>query len=521
VTRLTVEIENTGTRCSTIDSGILPNPPTGSLSERQRPRVETAAPNPSLLPTLTSSPVSITNSPSLQGVANHETPTLVPLTSNARTIGDRLPESSTTQHDGLPSLEQTIGPTFASSELSALLDAKINQLAQQMSARLGPASTASISQDGAFDMSSSIASSGPRIPTSTDPVASQTFPLGFLGSTEHIDRLEGLLERIERLYDRQELATSSTPPAQPLLSHVSSRSGAYSSRSAPSWRSLWSKSQGSGGSTPAAPDLTRVLSYDLFKPPISETTVRDTIHFTALSANGQKIALLTQRMFRIFQFKICETENTVHLVCTGHFANDGREFRYSGNVTEMKSQVPLPAERYKVGEFSCAAVSNDYLAIGCAGRMMLFTIEGEYAGRWVCDAVYEETTIFEKVKFSADGRTLVTLLRFGYDRTAKSKALIYSTENIQKDKLSRHIPNPPLLESPVLEWTWGLDTPTSVTFSGTGRTIAISTTSDAEGMAMIRLLKRVGTEWRNLGFQPVPVFAANDKFGDGLTGITL
>lgn len=187
----------------------------------------------------------------------------------------------------------------------------------------------------------------------------------------------------------------------------------------------------------------------------------------------------------------------------------------------METQVPLPTERFKIAPFSCLTASNEYLAVGCIGRMMVFTIEGKYAGRWVCDAVYGEKTFVEKLEFSADGRTLVALLRSGRDQTAKSKALIYSTENIQKDDLDRQTPVQPMLESPALEWKSGLDAPTSIAFSGDGRTIAISTTHDAGGTAKIRLLKRVGSEWRHLGFQPVPVLVVNDMFGDGLTGIRL
>lgn len=311
---------------------------------------------------------------------------------------------------------------------------------------------------------------------------------------------------------RRKLSAITTPPL-PSTPPISEASSAHS---APlSFNSLWRRSSSSG---PALPDLTEVTSYDLFKPPISDSNVIATIHFTALSANGKTITLSTKKKFQIFQFQVSDRDMPVHLVCTGHFAKQGRDFQYSQKRARMETQVPLPTERFEIAPFSCLTVSNEYLAVGCKGRMMIFSIEGKYAGRWVCDAVHGENTFVEKLEFSADGRTLVALLRSGCDQTA----LIYSTENIQKDDIDRQIPVQPMLESPALEWKSELDGPRSIAFSGDGRTIAISTTHDAGGTAKIRLLKRVGSEWRHFGLShPLPVFAVNDMFGHGLTRIGL
>ena len=285
----------------------------------------------------------------------------------------------------------------------------------------------------------------------------------------------------------------------------------------------------SSSTTSTCADLTDVTSFDLFKPPISKSTIKDAICLTALSANGKTMVLSTEKIFRIFRFQGSDSDVPVHLVCSGQFTNEARPyFRYPQKGARMETQLPLPKtlERMKIGRFSCLTVSNEYLAVGCKGRMMVFIIEGKYAGRWVCDAVYEEKTFVEKLEFSADGRTLVTLLRSEGDKTAMSKALIYSTEDIQKDKLDREHPAQPVLESPLespaLAWEAGLDAPRCIAFSGDGRTIAISTAHDARGMAKIRLLMKVGTEWRNLGLsQPLPILAPNDMFGLGLTGIRL
>lgn len=95
-----------------------------------------------------------------------------------------------------------------------------------MSTQFRPDSTTSLSQDGMDGISSGIASSGPQISMTTDPIASQTFPLGFLGSANHIDRLEGLY-RMEIFYEKRQrqLAAMITPPVGPLSSPVSARNG--------------------------------------------------------------------------------------------------------------------------------------------------------------------------------------------------------------------------------------------------------------------------------------------------------
>ena len=188
----------------------------------------------------------------------------------------------------------------------------------------------------------------------------------------------------------------------------------------------------------------------------------------------------------------------------------------------METQVPLD-ERFEIGQFSCVTMSNHYLAIGCKGRMMIFIIEGEHAGRWVCDVVHDPATMVEKLQFSADGRALVALLRAPPVASGswQSKALIYSTETIEMENVDRQSPVTLIPESSNLEWDWELDVPKCIAFSGDGMTIAISTTSNAEGIAKIRLLKKVALEWRYLGYQSVPVFAPNERYGNGITGISL
>jgi hypothetical protein len=241
-----------------------------------------------------------------------------------------------------------------------------------------------------------------------------------------------------------------------------------------------------------------------------------------MSANGQRLVVITDRRFRIY--KIDDKKNPViSLSCMGLFNDTGTDFKYLHQDGDVKSQTPLAIEKFQIGKFSCAAVSTEYLAIGCKGRMMIFTVEGEHGGRWVCDAIYDLNTIVEKVQFSADGRTLLVMVRTQANSTsgAQSKAHIYCTENISKVDIERQTPVPPIPEEPTLEWDWEMDAPAAVAFSGDGMSIAIATKTNAQGLAKIRLLKKVGTDWKYLGGRAVKVFASVERHGKGITGILL
>jgi hypothetical protein len=257
--------------------------------------------------------------------------------------------------------------------------------------------------------------------------------------------------------------------------------------------------------------------YELFLPPLSKEPMKDTICFTAMSADGQKIAIAGVRSFQIFG---AASDEPVSSKCKGEFTRKGKDFKYSNPRQEMSSQLPLPPTKYKVGQFSCLAVSNQYLAVGSLGRMMIFMVEGENGGRWIVDIVYDSSTSIEKLAFSANGMTLLALLKCEINGKFYSKALFYSTENWEFDSATRQSPTP--VHSDVqVKWIWERDRPTAVTFSGDGMMVAISTTSDSEGKAKIRLLKFVESEWRTLGFQRVPVFPVQDRYGKGITGLAL
>jgi len=360
----------------------------------------------------------------------------------------------------------------------------------------------------------------PPSPEHTEPAA-----IGDNSSTSRTQNLSqpdinALFERMDRLEELIRQTHSASPSTVERLPSSPSPGRADSLRSGPSRRPRWRS--GSGGSTPLTPELTTVTSHELLKPPISKTTVNDRTKFTAISTNGQNLALLTDETFRIFD----TTQSPISLACMGRFVSKGTDFQYLHPSREMESQVPLPDEQFEIGKFSCVAISNEYLAIGCKGRMMIFIIEGEHAGRWVCDAIHDSTTFMEKLEFSADGRTLLALLRSQSSSpvlgSQSIEALIYSTENIQKEDIIRQSPVTPTPEvAPALKWNWDFATPTGIAFSGNGMTVAVSTAANAQGAAKISLLQKVGSEWKYLQSQSVEVLGSVEKHGKGITGMAL
>ena len=88
--------------------------------------------------------------------------------------------------------------------------------------------------------------------------------------------------------------------------------------------------------------------------------------------------------------------------------------------------------------------------------------------------------------------------------------------------IDRQSPIALIPESPAVEWDWDIDSsPECLAFSEDRMTIATSTATNVEGKAKIRLLKKVGSKWRYLGSQPVPVFASTERDGKGITGLAL
>lgn len=236
---------------------------------------------------------------------------------------------------------------------------------------------------------------------------------------------------------------------------------------------------------------------------------------TAISASGEKVAVLTEKRYRVYN------TNPVSISCTGDFTSKPI-FRYSVKEGILKEQSPY--EKCDVSEFSCIALSDKYLAIGAGGRLLVFIVVGECAGRWVCDDSSHADASFEGLKFSDNGEDLLALLRVesaNDDYMYEYSALIYSTAGFPGDNLERQSPVHPKHYRQERLWPWEYK-PTDFAFSPKGTRIAICTTYSGQN-AKIGLLRKIGSTWKLWDLKEVQVFEKTQTswHGKGLTGISL
>jgi hypothetical protein len=245
------------------------------------------------------------------------------------------------------------------------------------------------------------------------------------------------------------------------------------------------------------------------------------VELKVISAPGDKVAVLSKRRFWVF-----DTTSQVTLACAGQFTNGKHAFQYGLNDNKLETQHPVP-NKYKISDFSCAALSTVYLAVGCPGRVMTFIVKGDQAGRWVTLNEFEDKdALIEKLTFSTDGKQLVALVRIETGNIHQSKALIFSTDEFPKDQLERKYnkkPTKPTASEVELE-NWQSYRPRVVAFSSRGTMVAICT-NYVQYTARIQLLKKLDSSWSLWGkFHTVQVFPPHDQrdwHGLGITGMSL
>jgi hypothetical protein len=239
---------------------------------------------------------------------------------------------------------------------------------------------------------------------------------------------------------------------------------------------------------------------------------------TAISETGQKVVLLSKRKFWVF-----DTNPSITPVCAGDFAKGGNRFQYASKEGKFDVQLPILPKEVKVGKFTCVALSNKYLAIGSQGRLMIFILEGDFAGRWIVSQVFGQDlkTLIERLTFSPDGNLLLALFR---DTSGHSKGLILYSKDFHQHDLDRAVPEACPSQEINLDG-WEYFRPTGVAFSSGGGLIAMCT-SYSGFRAGIQLLARTDSgQWVAEGdLRIVQVFQSNDQrewTGYGFTGISL
>jgi len=198
------------------------------------------------------------------------------------------------------------------------------------------------------------------------------------------------------------------------------------------------------------------------------------------------------------------------------FLDKHKTFKYSvGEGVFIKQR---PQRLGKVSAFSNIALSDKYMAVGSDGRVQVFLIEGQYAGRWVYSDDIDGAVI-NKLCFSADGRQLIALMVYADSNIEEAR--IYPVERFPSGDLERtEVAGQNLLKPISIKWERNfMHNPQGIVFSSKGNMVAICT-SRSEGEAQIRILKREAATWRMWGVQGIPDSTSLHS-RIGFTGITL
>lgn len=233
----------------------------------------------------------------------------------------------------------------------------------------------------------------------------------------------------------------------------------------------------------------------------------------AISPSGRKVAMLTLKQFWVFNV------NPLSLACTGQFVKKNA-FKYGKNEVIVE-QLPLPDKVSQV-EFACAALNDEYLAVGVKGNILAFLVHGDYRGRWVFRHEIKEEIVLS-LQFSGDGSHILSLVGGSEDGKEYEKVLLYSYKDFPRHDLERAVPVS--FEPFQIQWQTELTRRSkNATFSRNGLMVAIYTNFSGSN-ADIRLLARTeNSNWVNLGVRSIQVFQRNDpmdRHGKGLTGISL
>lgn len=233
----------------------------------------------------------------------------------------------------------------------------------------------------------------------------------------------------------------------------------------------------------------------------------------AVSRSGRFVGWFARNEYSIFETSGREPS----LVCTGKFKKG--HYSYGRTKPALKQ-----FDKQKISDLSCAALSDVYIAIGtsgigASGALLVFSIQGERPGKWLCLGDVGAAGI-ERLTFSPDGEELFALLM---TNDGHQKAIVYSTSEFARDpRVSDDVV--PRLSSvkAVTEWKNSICEIPATVFSDDGGMIAICTSHDNNGRSQVRLLKKdLKKGWRRCG-EPIPlvVLRTNDS-SPGMTGISL
>jgi len=236
-----------------------------------------------------------------------------------------------------------------------------------------------------------------------------------------------------------------------------------------------------------------------------------------ISLKGEKCAFLSVREKKFWVFDISTASR--FLVCTGHFRSQGFFRGYRDDALEKQHPI---ADTYKIPTLTCAAISDDFLAIGCQDGIMTFFLNEDIAGRWVTTNDIPNGRVL-KMSFSADGQTLAAVVAQGNERvrTLKHRALVFPTSGFPRIEVRAApmaAPHEPI-RLPKLH-----STPKGIAVSADGTKIAIHTSRSGHS-AKLQVFQKAESGWDSFA-DPIdikihPPGDGSEAHGEGITSMKI
>jgi len=195
----------------------------------------------------------------------------------------------------------------------------------------------------------------------------------------------------------------------------------------------------------------------------------------AMSPTGRLVAWFSKTKFSIYQIR----RKNVSLFCTGILRK--KEYLYG------QTEPPALRQDHEHGDqlITCAALSENYVAIGTNKSLLIMALQTNPPGKWLCAA---EHGYIEKVAFSPSGDQLLVLPSY--------KAIIHSTSDFAQDPRRPNNAVKFMDGLIVAEWRNSVCEVVDTVFASDGNMAAICTSHDNTGQSHIRLLKKSSRRWR-------------------------
>ena len=232
----------------------------------------------------------------------------------------------------------------------------------------------------------------------------------------------------------------------------------------------------------------------------------------AISRSGQFVGWFCDDKYEIYELAASET----YLACTGKLKKG--KYWYGRNKPERKH-----VDGQMTPGISCAALSDEYIAVGCYGTLLIFTVQGDSPGRWLSSAKFNDVHI-EKLVFSPKGDELLAVLKAKDQNGQNSchKAIVYSSSDFVDDCQQSDEKVKSLRSIEVAEWENSVCEVADAAFSSEGRKIVIGTRHDNRGKSRIMLLKKYPEEgWQKYGDSISLLVRERQDSSAGMNGISL